>query len=49
MTSESALVTLALGGFVGYLIGMAQTWHTVHKLERLGLKPSDWTSLGKTR
>ena len=47
--NENALVTLLFGALVGYLIGMAQTWHTAHKLERLDLKPSDWTSLGKTR
>ena len=49
MESENALVTLLFGGVVGYVVGMAQTWHTAHKLERLDLKPSDWTTWGKTR
>jgi len=42
MTTDSALVTLLLGGVVGFLWGYTQAWYTAHKLERLGLKPSDW-------
>ena len=49
MTSESALVTLALGGLVGYLAGYFAAWRTARKLEAMKLKPSEWDAADWTR
>ena len=49
MTSESALVTLALGGVVGYLVGYFSAWRTARKLEAMNLKPSEWDAADWSR